>query len=567
MERPTRDEGTGWLLAILPAAAVVLVAGWWALWFQCDDAYIAFRYVSSRHLGWGYTWNPPPFHPVEGYTSFLWVALLDAVWTLLGVAPPDSATVIGLLAAYGSVVAITAMVWRTPWSPAFAPYRPLWVVVVLLGTLTNRTFVTWTSSGLEAPLFTFLLLLWLLVAVYRPRGRGWTFEVVGVASLVALCRPDGLLFLGMTALVVLAARRGRLGVADVLGAAPVGLVVAHLLWRRATYGYWLPNTWYAKDSFWWPDAGLQYLALFVVEYAWWAWIPVVALAVRRPWAPWSDALATRLAWGAVGLHLAYYVLRVGGDHFEFRIFAHLPPILWLLLVRALDLAELRPRRAFVLAHSFVPLTWVVAWTDWHAMLPVTAYAEIKRLRVPIADRFPEPLASYARLHDRLQDALVRHSIAAPWQTHKWFAIHKLAAFGERDANLVRFPAEGWAPGTTGPEAYPVTVLSSVGVAGWELPTVAVLDSLGLNDLVIARTPIPPNRFRRMAHSRVAPPGYLDCFEPNVAALGRFRVKDRAAPMTWERLSACESTWLEKAAAGELGPGGETPDDDDEAAAD
>lgn len=56
-----------------------LFYGWKLFWFMTDDAYIAFRYVSNSMLGLGYVWNPPPFHPVEGYTSFLWVAILDIV--------------------------------------------------------------------------------------------------------------------------------------------------------------------------------------------------------------------------------------------------------------------------------------------------------------------------------------------------------------------------------------------------------------------------------------------------------------------------------------------------------
>ena len=57
-------------LALTGAAALVLLyLGWKLFWFLTDDAYIAFRYVSNAHLGHGYVWNPPPFRPVEGYTS------------------------------------------------------------------------------------------------------------------------------------------------------------------------------------------------------------------------------------------------------------------------------------------------------------------------------------------------------------------------------------------------------------------------------------------------------------------------------------------------------------------
>ena len=106
------------LLAILLAAGLGLYAGWRAFWFLTDDAYIAFRYVSNSRLGFGYVWNAPPFKPVEGYTSFLWVLLLDVIWRLTSIAPPDSANVVSLIFAAGTVLLTTAMVMHVRLAPA-----------------------------------------------------------------------------------------------------------------------------------------------------------------------------------------------------------------------------------------------------------------------------------------------------------------------------------------------------------------------------------------------------------------------------------------------------------------
>ena len=66
-------------IALLTAvAALLLFWGWRTFWYLTDDAFIAFRYISNRDLGHGYVWNAAPFRAVEGYTSFLWVALLAA---------------------------------------------------------------------------------------------------------------------------------------------------------------------------------------------------------------------------------------------------------------------------------------------------------------------------------------------------------------------------------------------------------------------------------------------------------------------------------------------------------
>lgn len=72
-------------------------------------------------------------------------------------------------------------------------------------------------------------------------------------------------------------------------------------------------------------------------------------------------------------------------------------------------------------------------------------------------------------------------------------------------------------------------LSSVGVVGWRLPHVAVIDLHGLNDYRIARTSPPAGASRHMAHDRRPPPGYVECFRPNVTAnLGDGSASNRIA---------------------------------------
>ena len=95
---PPNDKtyGRAAVIVVLVLAAAGLFAGWKLFWFLTDDAYIAFRYASNSMAGHGYVWNPPPFKPVEGYTSFLWVTLLDMVWRTFGVPPPQSANWLSL---------------------------------------------------------------------------------------------------------------------------------------------------------------------------------------------------------------------------------------------------------------------------------------------------------------------------------------------------------------------------------------------------------------------------------------------------------------------------------------
>jgi arabinofuranosyltransferase len=121
--------------------------------------------------------------------------------------------------------------------------------------------------------------------------------------------------------------------------------------------------------------------------------------------------------------------------------------------------------------------------------------------------------------------------------------HKI--FGE--VQLGRFPTreEG---SRISREGHPVLVYDTVGVPGWVLPNVAILDWFGLNDAVIAhaRPTRQASEDRQMAHDRGPPTGYVDCFRPNVFVLKNrpvVKLQQRQQPLTAEQIRACETKFL------------------------
>jgi arabinofuranosyltransferase len=267
---------------VLLVASVVLVVGWRVFWFLTDDAYIAFRYVSNRMLGYGFVWNAPPFLPVEGYTSFAWIVILEGIWRVFGVEPPRSANVVSLLFTLGTL-ALTWSLIRRPLD-ILPPRARVAIVAGLAGFLvTNRTFLTWASSGLETALFVFLLVLWVRQLLFS-KSRGRIASASLVAAALELTRPDGLLFCAATFLVAAseAARdRETARLRWLVECAPLLLVGVHELWRFTTYGTWLPNTYHAKYVAPWPEAGLRYLYCFVVENGLWVPLGFLAFALLR----------------------------------------------------------------------------------------------------------------------------------------------------------------------------------------------------------------------------------------------------------------------------------------------
>jgi arabinofuranosyltransferase len=514
----TADRGP--LLVIALVTAALVFAGYRVFFFLTDDAFIAFRYISNSALGHGLVWNPPPFQPVEGYTSWLWIALLSLIWQVAGIAPPGVSNVLSFAFGCATLVVVYKMVARMALPPGLANFRLALLALVLLGTATNRTFLTWLSSGLETALFNFAFTLWLYYALAPPdrRGSRWTLALCTAATLAALTRPDGMLIVaGSAALLAVDgyARRGppERTLRELVWALPVLAVPAHLLWRRATYSEWLPNTYFAKYVEPWPEAGWRYAASFVLEYAIWVWFALVAIWgiawLRRQGreGPRTGDAGHGDAWIGVAiviLHAGYYTFVIGGDHFEYRVYSHLVPLFFVSSAWLVARLDLRPRAACAVLGLFLLASWPLPWVHYFETRALETPADTFQMVRPVATRFPRFLRSYPRAFDALQAWLIGHAVCVRHQEHKVFYTTVAALLPSR-AEGARIAWQG----------RPVHASPSVGLLGWRLPHVAMIDLLGLNDYVVARSASPPARRRLMAHDRSPPAGYVECFRPNV----------------------------------------------------
>lgn len=520
-------------VGIYLVAAVVLCAGWRLFWFLTDDAYIAFRYVHNASLGRGLVWNPAPFLPVEGYTSFAWVVLLLGVQRVLGVSPPDAANWLGLGLGLLSLSVIVKVLLRSL-PERWQAQRALLAALVLGGMLSNRTYLAWHSSGLETPLFNALLTGWLALLVLPAKGdERWRWlGLCGLAALAALTRPDGVLFalasLAFVAARALSTRRSAL----LLALAPLLVVPLHIAWRLSFYGQLWPNTYYAKYAGVWPASGARYLGSFCLEYG--LYLPLglgalvlwrraravrasAARATPRAALGWALARASSpsfVAWATVALHLSSITFAIGGDHFEFRPYSYVVPWLWLGCLRLA--AEAFTRRGPALA--FLGATWLaslpIPWLHWRLTHQLLSREQTHYLHARVAPHLPAPFSFVAALWDDWQGWLISHYVCMRHQEHKAFLLHQF---------------EFWAPRELGQKLAwserDVLFATAVGVPGWVFPNVALIDMLGLNDYVIAHSPS-DGSFQRMAHDRWPPNNYLRCFQPNVDG---FRASYRVVP--------------------------------------
>ena len=158
-------------------------------WYLTDDAFISFRYARNLLEGHGLVFNPGEY--VEGYSNFLWVLELAALWGAFGLRPEHTAPWLSVAYTGGT---LAAMLWWVARLPGL-PHRRLvaWMAVGLV--CSSATFATWTPAlGLETRQFTFFVLLAVVgLTLYLENLRALLGVSLSLAA-AALTRPEGPLF-------------------------------------------------------------------------------------------------------------------------------------------------------------------------------------------------------------------------------------------------------------------------------------------------------------------------------------------------------------------------------------
>ncbi len=327
------------LIAGSLVAAAVFLVGFARLWsYVLDDTYISLRYAQQLAAGHGLVYNPG--ERVEGYSNFLWTALL-ALPHALRIPPVPFLKIVLALAALATAWATVRLgrasgLMSRDARDGWLAWAPGWLF------LLTPLAIERSADGLETIPFTLLLVLavcWSLEAGLPGRAVR-----LGLALLsLAMMRPDGAMFapllLGIAALR--GARRGALVRAGLVFIIPFAIFMAA---RHAYYGDWLPNTFFAKRG---GGAvlgiGWQSLLGFLARNGGWAWlIAVPALVMAR-----SRAVGWLLM-SIVATRIAFHVWAGGEWVGRDRFLLPTLPFLYLLVsagIAALPARGLRPYAA------------------------------------------------------------------------------------------------------------------------------------------------------------------------------------------------------------------------------
>jgi hypothetical protein len=491
-----------WTVAALAVAAAAIQS--WMLGWTCDDAFISFRYAQHFVDGHGLVFNLDPSEaPVEGYTNFSWTMWL-ALGAMLGFGHEGLTTwsiFWGVVCHAGVVLLLAKMAWSASNGRAVVP-----IAACAYAAIHHAQSLA--PAGLETALFVLLATSMLHLAMtMRCMRQAWLMGFVGV--ICAMTRPDGGLFVAMGGLFVLydavQRRSPRLLLAYVLPF--VVVFVPYLLWRYSFYGYWVPNTAFAKSA---GDPllglGWSYVSgFFLCYYALLpAFVPLVWFALKK-----GDMLASiqpalgRRPWlviAAFVLPYIFFVTWVGGD-FMFGRF--LLPVLPALL-----------------------FGWDLACQRWRPKLlqPMLAIALVLGLTLRVE---PEDLGNFRNPVSDTRHMAVTQFLSSGYTWEKAFQLCGDYLQPLFDGLDVRIAIAG----------------SHASLAYRSRARVAIEVAAGLTDAYIARTPYKVRR--KAGHGKPRDPAYLEKrgvhfhFEPDYLVADKWRKVTFNVPLpcqlvTWDR---------------------------------
>ena len=207
-----------------------------------DDAMVSMRYAHHLAEGYGLVWNVGE-KPIEGFTNPGWMLFMAGLHLVQIPAAQISAVV---MAAAAVILLLNAyLVYKI--CEALRPealYGPLIAAGI---TAFYFPLVFWTLRGMEVGVLACLVSAGVLVALRLDRN---SWQPVAVLSLVffaaIVVRLDAALQAAIIALYVLSTRKVSLR----RSAVPILVIVLTaagiLVWQKAYFGDFLPNTYYQK---------------------------------------------------------------------------------------------------------------------------------------------------------------------------------------------------------------------------------------------------------------------------------------------------------------------------------
>lgn len=469
-DQPAKQDtyGKTILMFALVLFSFVLIKNAWL----SDDGYITLRTVYNFIHGYGLTWNID--ERVQTYTHPLWMFLLSGSYFFLRSIYFSSL----LLSIVISLLAVALFAFRLTPSPIIAL-----VGVTMLAA--SKSFIDYSTSGLENPLTHLLIVLFALIFLQNRQSKRSLLWLSLLGCLMILTRMDTvLLFLPALAVAWYRAPHPRLKALRTVVLAFLPFV-AWELFSLFYYGFLFPNTAYAKlntgiSTGQMIKQGIVYLiSSFTFDPL--LFLTIVSAAVL---------VLTLHNWKSLPLLLGMalylgYVVRVGGDFMAGRF---LTPAFLMAVILLLNTIPSSAKLIYVAIFvAVVALGFQVPNSRWYAINTSTQYSMASNPSGVVDEH--EYYANATGLLNFERTEIFPNSSST------------------QKALLIRQDQDK------------VTVYGAIGYFGYEAgPQVHVLDDMALGDPLLARLPLSQVELGiwRIGHfHREVPPGYLETLQTGI----------------------------------------------------
>lgn len=317
---PTNTQHLKHLLIITLLTLVLLLYSL-NVYAPCDDAYIFLVYAKNLFSGNGLTFNGDY---VQGFSSIAWPWIISLPH-LAGFSLPKAMELSSFLSAVFTIASILLVGRKLGLTIAQS-------IVPALALALTGDFAFYAGNGLEAVLFSGIVLLSAsLLWTNTPCETLKKNSTLIILFLAPLIRPEGALIVAIvTGWLTYESRN--------ISATAKLTIKLFLLWApiiislRYFYGYWLPNTFYAKSGAGLSNLGqgIQYLWLFSSYY-----FPITILLVLSFTMKWKALGKAAFPLASIFLLWLSQVTMQGGDNMVgFRAFLAILPLAYLTITYA-----------------------------------------------------------------------------------------------------------------------------------------------------------------------------------------------------------------------------------------
>ena len=294
-----------------------------------DDAYIFLRYAENIVNGYGFVWN---IHeaPVEGYTSFLYLIVLIAA-KFLTIDLELFAIIFGIFTSAFTIY-FTYLIYDHLYGKILLRKSSIIFTIIIL--TISPAYLYWSTAGMETSFYSMLLVMTIYYFLKSPNKNSNLLLKGILFGLLCVLRFEAILFF-IVAFYYLVRKENslfRIRITKEVLAFAIGFTIifgTYFIWRWSYFGYFFPNTFYAKTG-----GGFQQLAggfLYIIKalrlFYGLGWILIIIMIFFFRKNLFSENSGFLFVIGVISL---ITTILLGGDHFHLGRF--ILPVLPMLLV-------------------------------------------------------------------------------------------------------------------------------------------------------------------------------------------------------------------------------------------